>query len=126
MSAELGLAHERMAAYRATVCQRWEQEQRELERRKGRAWEVARHAAKLLKERFGAAQVVIFGSLVHGYWFSRWSDIDLAAWGLQLEDYFLAVAKLQDLEPEFEIDLVSVEYCRPALRESIMREGKPL
>jgi predicted nucleotidyltransferase len=115
-----------MVSYRATAQRRWEQEQRELVQRGERAWEVARHAATLLKEQFGAARVFVFGSLVHGYWFSRTSDIDLAAWGLSADDYFVAVAKLQDLSPEFEIDLIAIPYCRPGLREVIEREGQPL
>ena len=66
---------------------------------------------------------MVFGSLVHGYWFSQTADIDLAAWGLKDEDYFLVVARLQDLSPEFRIDLVRMENCRPGLREAILQEG---
>ena len=66
---------------------------------------------------------MVFGSLVHGYWFSQTSDIDLAAWGLKDEDYFLVVARLQDLSPEFRIDLVRMENCRPGLRGAILQEG---
>jgi len=69
---------------------------------------------------------VVFGSLVGGRSFSRWSDIDLAAWGLPPDDYFVAVARLQDLSPEFEIDLVTMEYCRPELLKVILREGREL
>jgi len=115
-----------MAVYRVTARQRWERKQRELAHRKERAWQVMHRAATLLREQFGATQVAAFGSLVHGYWFSRTSDLDLAVWGLQADDYFVAVAKLQDLSPEFEIDLVAVEHCKPELREIIAREGKQL
>jgi len=69
---------------------------------------------------------MIFGSLLEARWFSETSDIDLAAWGLRTEDYFTAVARLQDLSPEFEVDLVAMEYCKPGLRETIMREGEPI
>jgi hypothetical protein len=50
-----------------------------------------------LRERFGAARVVALGSLVHGHWFSKMSDGDLAVWGVELDDYLVAVARLQDL-----------------------------
>ncbi len=83
-------------------------------------------ATMLLKEKFGAVQVAVFGSLVHGHWFSPTSDIDLSVWGLKYEDYFVAVAKLQGLSPEFKIDLVSTEHCKPSLREVIIQEGKLL
>lgn len=38
--------------------------------RREKAWEVARAAARLLRERFGAARVVAFGSLAHRAWFN--------------------------------------------------------
>ena len=88
-----------------------------------RAWEVAEQAAALLKEQFGATQVALFGSTVHGHWFSTTSDVDLAASGLASDDYFTAVARLQDLSSEFKVDLVALEHCKAELRESIAREG---
>jgi len=94
-----------MAIYRATAQRRWGEEQQKSARRRERAWQIARHAAVLLKEQFGATRVVAFGSLVHGHWFSSASDIDLAAWGVKTDDYFVAVAKLQDLSPEFQVVL---------------------
>lgn len=126
MTTALELTPEEMAVYRATARRRWERERQERARRRERAWEVARRASTLLKERFGATRVVVFGSLAHGRWFSKTSDIDLAAWGLKDEDYFTAVARLQDLSPEFEIDLVAMERCKPSLRETILKEGTPL
>ncbi|MBL7064614.1 MAG: nucleotidyltransferase domain-containing protein [Anaerolineae bacterium] len=126
MSTALQVSPKAMAVYRATARRRWEEEQQALARRRERAWQVAHRAVALLKEQFGATQVAAFGSLVHGFWFSGTSDIDLATWGLKFDDYFVAVAKLQDISPEFKIDLVAVEHCRPAPREAIVREGKPL
>ena len=115
-----------MEAYRATVRQRGEKAKREWAKRRERAWNIAEQATMLLKEKFGAVQVAVFGSLVHGHWFSPTSDIDLSVWGLKYEDYFVAVAKLQGLSPEFKIDLVSTEHCKPSLREVIIQEGKLL
>ena len=66
-----------MAAYRATARRRSEVERQQLAERRKRARQVAQCAAMLLKERFGATRVVVFGSLIHGYWYSRTSDIDL-------------------------------------------------
>jgi len=126
MSIALRVRPEAMVVYRATAQRRWEEERQELARRRERAWQVARRATALLKEQFGATRVAAFGSLVHGYWFSRTSDIDLAAWDLPAEDYFVAVARLQDLSPDFRIDLVAMESCRPALRDIILKEGKLL
>jgi len=87
------------------------------------AWSLARTAADLLRERFGATRVVVFGSLAHDEWFTRWSDIDLAAWGISPEAFFRAVAAVTGLSTEFKLDLVDPQDCRPALRRAIEREG---
>lgn len=120
------ISPEALATYRATAQRRWQKEQEAICQRKQRAREVARRAAALLKEQFGATQVLLFGSLAHGRWFSHTSDIDLAAWGIADEHYFTAVAHLQDLSPEFEVDLVAMERCKPNLRTIIQAEGQPL
>lgn len=112
-----------MAVYRATAQRRAAEASRTLALRRGRAREVAQQAAALLKEQFGATQVALFGSTVHGHWYSATSDVDLAASGLAPDDYFTAVARLQDLSPEFKVDLVALEHCKADLRESIAREG---
>ena len=115
-----------MEAYQATARRRWQEQLEARERRRDLAWEVTRRAVSLLREQFGAGRVAVFGSLVRGRSFSRWSDIDLAVWGLQADDYFVAVARLQDLSPEFEVDLVDMEHCRPELQAVILQEGRVL
>lgn len=112
-----------MAGYRATARRRWQDEARELEKRYAQARRVARVAADLLRERFGATRVLLFGSLAHGLWYSETSDIDLACEGLTSETYLLAVAHLQDISDEFMFDLAPLESCRPDLREAILMEG---
>jgi predicted nucleotidyltransferase len=100
-----------------------ETDEREILKRWEQAWEVARAAARLLRERFGAHRVVAFGSLARREWFTLWSDIDLAAWGIPAQDFYRAVAKVTGISPDFEVDLVDPESCRPALRRVIEREG---
>jgi predicted nucleotidyltransferase len=90
------------------------------------AWEVARAAAQLLREQFGAKQVAAFGSLVHRDWFTAWSDIDLAIWGLPAHQFYRAVAAVTGLSSEFKIDLVDAESCSTRLRQIIASEGKKL
>lgn len=82
-----------MAVYRATARRRLEQEEKELAVRRERPWETARRAAKLLKEDFGAQRVVVFGSLLRPKCFNKWSDVDIAAWGIGPEDTFRAMAR---------------------------------
>ena len=69
---------------------------------------------------------MVIGSLAHGHWFSTTSDIDLAVWGLEVDDYFIAVARLQDLSPQFGVDLIDAERCRPPLKKVVMKEGIPI
>lgn len=88
-----GISEEDMAVYRATARRRLEQEEKELAVRRERPWETARRAAKLLKEDFGAQRVVVFGSLLRPKCFNKWSDVDIAAWGIGPEDTFRAMAR---------------------------------
>ena len=94
-----------------------------MERRRERAWQVARRAAALLRDRFGATRVVAFGSLARGEGFTRWSDVDIAAWGISPSDTFRAVAAVLDVDSEIQVNLVDVAICRPALLASIERDG---
>ena len=96
---------------------------RRSERRRQQAWRVARQAAKLLRDQYGAGKVVVFGSLVHGDWFTPWSDIDLAAWGIPSDRFYSAVAAVTGLSPIFRVDLVDSDACRPTLRKTLEREA---
>jgi predicted nucleotidyltransferase len=87
------------------------------------AWEVARTAARLLRERFQATRVVAFGSLSHRGWFTPWSDIDLAAWGIPADKFYRAVAAITGINSDFEVNLVDLEGCPLAIRQAIEREG---
>lgn len=91
-----------------------------------RAWRVAQAAAEVLRRQFGATRVVAFGSLVCRDWFTPWSDIDLAAWGIPPEAFYRAVALVTGISAEFRLDLVAPEDCRPSLRDVIEREGVSL
>jgi predicted nucleotidyltransferase len=80
----------------------------------------------LLRTQFGAQKVLLFGSFVHPEWFTRWSDIDLAAWEIPHDKFYAAVAVVTGLSPAFKVDLVDIESCQPGLRESILREGREI
>ncbi len=88
-----------------------------LQQRRSRALEVAKGAADLLKSRFAAERVVVFGSVL-SQGFHENSDIDLAVWGLPEPAYFQAVGQLLALS-DFEFDLVEVQYARPEILAAI-------
>jgi len=43
-----------------------------------------------------------------------WSDVDLAAWGIEGTAFYKAVAAVGDLTTEFKVDLVDPGDCRPS------------
>jgi len=90
------------------------------------AYQTARHAATLLRERFGAARIVVFGSLTQKFSFTAWSDIDIAAWGIPDRFFFRAVAAVTGRSADFSLDLVDMTSCRPGLRQRIEEEGVEL
>jgi predicted nucleotidyltransferase len=94
--------------------------------RRRRASFIARKAAKLLKSEFGAAEVILFGSLARHVGFTLWSDIDLASRGIPAEKFFAASAAIERIDVSFRIDLVELETCPPHLLKSIEQDGKPL
>jgi predicted nucleotidyltransferase len=121
----LELTPEELKAYKpsdAIAQRKWDVDP-QLDARWERARQVAHDAVRLLREEFGASKVLLFGSLVHRSWFTPWSDIDLAAWGIPPERFFSAVAAVTSISKEFGIDLIDPETCRPNLLEIIEREG---
>jgi predicted nucleotidyltransferase len=115
-----------MAQYKRTARARWQAELQRQEVRREHAWQLARQAAALLKEVYGVQRVVAFGSLVHSGRFSRWSDVDLAAWGLTAANWLRAIAAVHDLSGEVELNLVDVTCCSPELLAAIEQEGVSL
>ncbi len=115
-----------MAAYKATARRCSVLEKQILFRRYRHAWELARQMSDLLKERFGASRVVVFGSLVRKELFHRRSDVDLAVWDLDENIYYRAVGQLLYLDSEISMDLVRIEEASDSLRSRIEKEGKVL
>jgi predicted nucleotidyltransferase len=65
----------------------------------------------------------VFGSLAHNLWYSERSDIDIAVWGIAPEDFFQAVADVNTVGVDFEINLVDPAIARPHILKAIQREG---
>ncbi len=97
-------------------------EQREREQILGRV----REAAAVLKSRFGARRVVLFGSLAHAAWFAPDSDVDLAVEGLVGEDYWRAWREIKAIVDDRPVDLIEVEMAGESLRRAIERYGVEL
>lgn len=120
------LTEEDLASYRASVREQAERERVELSEREERSWSLARAAAALLRERYHATRVVVFGSLAHSGCFTPWSDVDVAAWGLDPRDTLRALGEVMDLSVDIRVNLVDVATCRPAMLEAIEAGGMAL
>jgi len=118
----VNIPESKMAVYRATARQRHAERIIRLEQRFELAWQTARNGAQILKDEFNADKVVAFGSLLHPEHFHERSDIDLAAWSIEDRHYYRAAAAMLNLDAEFLVDLVQMEYASPSLHNAIVQE----
>ncbi len=88
--------------------------------------ERVRESAKMLKTKYGARRVILFGSLVHGAWFVSESDVDLAVEGLKADDYWEAWRIVEELITDRVVDIVDLENVKESLREEIRQYGVEL
>ena len=66
----------------------------------------------MLYEDFGATQVAVFGSLAEPEAFSKWSDIDIAVWGIPNDKHFRASSIASDISGLFKVDLVDLKVVK--------------
>ena len=123
MIATILVSHDQLRIYREAARKREADERQWLSERFQRAWLAAEMGAALLKTEYGASRVVVFGSLADELLFHQHSDIDLAAWGLDREEYLSALADLLSPYGEFSFDLVIAEDAHTNLLATIEREG---
>lgn len=120
---ELPLSDEQVAMYRATAKRRRELDRPAEQERRKVGWAAARKAAELLRTQYNATRVIVFGSLVHDGRFTRWSDVDIAAWGLAEPDWLKALGAIMELKAGIEVNLIDIETSAPSLRAAIERDG---
>ncbi|NER84212.1 MAG: nucleotidyltransferase domain-containing protein [Leptolyngbya sp. SIO1D8] len=115
---------DKMQAYIETARKRQQHLQEQLRQRQTQGIELAKVAARILRETFGVSRVVLFGSILDAAAFHENSDLDIAVWDLPPADYIEAVARLLELS-EFSIDLVPAELASPHVQAAI-EQGMPL
>jgi predicted nucleotidyltransferase len=123
MPTTLDLTPDQIERYRESAKKRLQAESKEIESRREQAWQAAKRASRVLKNQFGATRVVVFGSLVQKAGFTRWSDVDVAAWGIAPEDTFQAIGIISELDTSVPVNLVDVNTARTSLIEVIERDG---
>ena len=107
----------KMYGYIFAARKREQARQESLRQLQSRGIETAKQAARILRQKFSATRVVLFGSMLRPKIHAD-SDIDLAVWNLSKSDYFQAVGKLQGLS-EFAIDLIEAENASDYMIEAI-------
>lgn len=85
-----------------------------------------REAAALLKTRFGARRVILFGSLAHRAWFVPDSDVDLVVEGLAGDDYWQAWRLVEEVIMDWPVDLIEMETASKSLLRAVQRYGVDL
>jgi uncharacterized protein len=99
---------------------------KQVEERWAETWELVPQFASILKEQFGATQVVVFGSLTDKNRYTPWSDIDLAVWGITPRQFFYrAFGILNEVSSEFKVNLVDPtnRTCRLSVKQAIEQTG---
>jgi predicted nucleotidyltransferase len=85
-----------------------------------------RKAAEVLKSRFGATRVVLFGSLAYPEWFTEDSDVDLVIEGLEGKDYWEAWRVTEEIIGNRLVDFIEMETIGESLRRAVHRSGVEL
>ena len=117
------LSTSKLDEYRKTAMRRQKVRISKAKNRREKGWKLARKAAKLLRTQFQVKRVAVFGSLLHEARFTRWSDIDIAVWGLSPDQTFRAIGAVMDLDSSMELNLVDVNTCSCSLLKAIEQEA---
>ncbi|RAK08583.1 putative nucleotidyltransferase [Halanaerobium saccharolyticum] len=94
--------------------------------RRQEALTKAKKAAKVLKEKYKAERVILFGSVLDEDRFYLRSDVDLAVFGLKDELFYKAYAEVMNIISGFEVDLLDYKECRDSFKKEIKEQGVEL
>jgi len=96
------------------------------EKKRQQALSVAQEIAAVLKRDFSAQRVILFGSALSLQKFHLRSDIDIAVAGIPFQKFLGAYSRALDITKHFNIDLVDLNACRPAISAKIESAGVEL
>jgi predicted nucleotidyltransferase len=105
----------------------WKERELEEKERRNLALKKARSIAKVLKRKYHAKEVFLFGSLVWrpDFIWTR-TDIDLMVKGLEGKNYFETLADVSLIAHPFHVDLIPFENAERSIKKRILREGRRL
>ena len=87
------------------------------------ALEKAKKITKMIRARYGAHRVILFGSLCRRGYIHSGSDIDLLVEGMSKDDLFLAGFDASMMAKPFEVDIIPAESAEKTLLQTARREG---
>jgi predicted nucleotidyltransferase len=95
----------------------------ELEQRRQQALATAERCIQLLKDKFGATEVLLCGSLAGESPWHWHSDIDIAVRGMSQDAVWDAYSAIEDLVPHWlKVDLIPVEFAPKYLVDRILKK----
>lgn len=122
----MDLTPEEIRQYALGWKERRDREGELLRQRRQAALAKAREAARIIREKYGARRVLIFGSLA-GEKFNRYSDIDMAVEGLADPKQYLKVyGEVEDIVAPFRVHLLLIEDLDRDFREKVYGKGVEL
>ena len=99
---------------------------RETESIRRDAKDKAKKIASMLKEKYGAKRVILFGSIVKSSYIHKRTDIDLLVEGIKSNDFLRAGADAWTISSPFDVDIVPVERADQYLLSRALEEGVEL
>ncbi len=87
------------------------------------AMDKAKKVAAMLKEKYGAKKVILFGSIVKSDYLHEKSDIDLLVYGIKPEDFLRAGADAWKISGRFDVDIVPAEIAYKNILKRALEEG---
>jgi predicted nucleotidyltransferase len=87
---------------------------------------LVRESANMLKTRFGAKRVILFGSMSQPLFFRLDSDIDIAIEGIAVEDYWEAWREVEKIIEDKSIDFIDIADAKDSVKKAIQRYGVEL
>lgn len=94
-----------------------------IERIRLEAMNKARTVAELLKSRYGAKRVILFGSAVGGGYMHEGSDIDLLVEGISGDDFLRAGFDASVAAIPFDVDIIPRERARKEIIAAAEERG---
>jgi len=98
----------------------------EIESLRRDAMDKAKKIAFMLKEKYGAKRVILFGSIVKSSYLHKGTDIDLLVKGIKSNDFLRAGADAWTISSPFDVDIVPVERADQYLLSRALEEGVEL